>query len=352
MGIFKKATRKKAKLRLSIDGPSGSGKTHSALLIASGLAGDSNNIFLIDSENDSASMEADKPGIPEFQCVNIEAPYSPDRYINLINVAVSEGAEVLIIDSLSHAWSGRGGILEMTDKASMSSSGNKFAAWRTTTPKHNALVDAILSAPCHVICTMRTKTSWEVVENDKGKKVPRKIGLKPEQREGMEYEFTVVVDMSIDHVATASKDRTSLFDGDAFIPSRETGEKLIQWLERGEDVRAISAANLEELKLEVDQAETEQSLVEWWKANTGAIKSLDQDHRAALTDHCGARRCELKVMAHTHDAAWYRAKVDKIETKAQGAELLADLAANPTITGAAETELHAFIKERVEMLGE
>lgn len=348
MGLFKKATRKKAKLRLSIDGPSGSGKTHSALLIAAGLAGDSNNIFLIDSENDSASMEADKPGIPGFQCVNIEAPYSPERYINLINAAVSEGAEVLIIDSLSHAWSGQGGILEMTDD--LAANGNKWAAWRTTTPKHNALVSAILSAPCHVICTMRTKTSWEVVENDKGKKVPRKIGLKPEQREGMEYEFTVVVDMSIDHVATASKDRTSLFDGEAFVPSRATGEKLIQWLERGEDMRAISAGKLEELKSEVDQAKDEQSLVDWWKTNTGSINILDQDHKATLTDHCGARRRELKVVEPTHTADWYRAEVDKIETKEQGEVLLKDLAANPNIIGEDETELHAHISERMGML--
>ncbi len=125
---------------------------------------------------------------------------------------MDEGAEVIIINSLSHAWSGSGGVLDMHDMAAKGQkAANSWAAWREVTPEHNALVDAILQAPCHIICTMRTKTAWEAVESGNGKKAPQKIGLKPEQREGMEYEFTLVLDLALDgHIATAGKDRTSL----------------------------------------------------------------------------------------------------------------------------------------------
>ena len=104
-----------------------------------------------------------------------------------IDAASKDGAEVIIIDSLSHAWSGSGGVLDMHDTAAKAQrTANSWAAWREVTPEHNALVDAILQAPCHIICTMRTKTAWEVVDDGNGKKVPQKIGLKPEQREGVE----------------------------------------------------------------------------------------------------------------------------------------------------------------------
>ena len=240
MSLFQKAERKKAKLRLGLDGPSGSGKTHSALLVASGLV--SGNIFVIDTERDSATLEIGKPGIPDFFHAPLSPPYTPARYQEYIRGAVNEGAELIIIDSLSHAWSGSGGVLDMHDKAAKAQrSGNSWAAWREVTPEHNALVDAILNTPCHIICTMRTKTAWEVVENDKGKKAPQKIGLKPEQREGMEYEFTSVLDLSLEgHIATSSKDRTSLFDGRHFVPNAETGKELLEWLNAGRDPLEIS----------------------------------------------------------------------------------------------------------------
>ena len=127
MSLFQKAERKKAKLRLGLDGPSGSGKTHSALLIASGLV--SGNIFLIDTERDSATLEIGKPGIPEFLHAPLYPPYTPARYQEYVREAVNEGAELIIIDSLSHAWSGNGGVLDMHDKAAKAQrSGNSWAA--------------------------------------------------------------------------------------------------------------------------------------------------------------------------------------------------------------------------------
>ena len=163
----------------------------------------------------------------------LEPPFTPARYIELMQEAERAGYAVLIVDSLSHAWAGDGGILDMHDKAAAASrSGNGFAAWREVTPQHNALVDAMLGADLHIITTMRTKTAYEVVEDERGKKLPRKIGLAPVQRDGLEYEFTLVMDLSVDsHVATATKDRTRLFDGAHFVPARETGEALRAWLE-------------------------------------------------------------------------------------------------------------------------
>jgi hypothetical protein len=286
MSLFQKAERKKAKLRLGLDGPSGSGKTHSALLIASGLV--SGNIFLIDTERDSATLEIGKPGIPEFLHAPLYPPYTPARYQEYIREAINEGAEPIIIDSLSHAWSGNGGVLDMHDKAAKAQrSGNSWAAWREVTPEHNALVDTILNTPCHIICTMRTKTAWEVTENDKGKKVPQKIGLKPEQREGMEYEFTSVLDLSLEgHIATSSKDRTSLFDGRHFVPNADTGKELIEWLNAGRDPLEISKELFEQLKQAADEIERPSDLDNWGRRHKADFKRLLPPHDGELVNYC------------------------------------------------------------------
>lgn len=295
MQLFQKAERKKAKLRLSIDGPSGSGKTHSALLVAGGLVPDG-KIFLIDTERDSATLETGKPGIPEFFHAPLTPPYTPARYREYINAAVSEGADIIIIDSLSHAWSGSGGVLDMHDNATRAQrSGNSWAAWREVTPEHNALVDAILQAPCHIICTMRTKISWEVVDDGNGKKKPMKIGLKPEQREGMEYEFTLVLDLALDgHIATASKDRTSLFDGRHFIPGPDTGQELEEWLNLGEDPEELSRKLFDRLKQEAGEIENEIHLTNWGRKHKPEFDRLLPDHNRELVEYCQKRKEELK----------------------------------------------------------
>ena len=223
--MFRKAERSQSKLRLALIGPSGSGKTFSALLIAQGLGG---NIAMLDSERGSGSLYSD---LAEYDISELTPPFSPERYIEAIKEAEKAGYDVLIIDSLSHAWSGQGGILEFVDKASQAQK-NNFAAWREASPKHNALVDTILGANLHIIVTMRSKTAWEVQKDEKtGKTRPIKVGLAPVQRDGLEYEFTCVLELSVDgHIATASKDRTRLFDGRYFTPGTETGEELSQWL--------------------------------------------------------------------------------------------------------------------------
>ncbi len=295
MKLFQPAERKKAKLRLSIDGPSGSGKTHSALLVAGGIIPDG-KIFLIDTERDSATLETGKPGIPEFFHAPLTPPFTPAKYRQYIETAISEGADLIIIDSLSHAWSGTGGILDMHDTAQKAQrSGNSWAAWREVTSEHNALIDTLLQAPCHIICTMRTKTAWEIIDDDNGKKKPVKIGLKPEQREGMEYEFTLVLDLALDgHIATASKDRTSLFDGRHFIPNHETGKELACWLNTGRDPAEISQALLEELKGKVNKIESVPHLENWWKKHSPEIGRLLPTDRNSLTEHCADRKKAIK----------------------------------------------------------
>ena len=228
--LFKKAERKRIKARIALCSPAGGGKTHSALLIASGLG---KKIAVIDTEK-SAELETGKKGIPEFDILKISEPYEPQKYIEAIKAAEDAEYDIIIVDSLSPAWSGSGGLLDTHDKVSQVRGNNSFTAWRTVTPMHNTLVDAIIQSKCHIIATMRTKVGYAMDSDDRGRTKVSKVGLAPIQREGMDYEFTIVLDIAREkHLATASKDRTSLFKDDVFTPNKETGVKLIEWLESG-----------------------------------------------------------------------------------------------------------------------
>ncbi len=239
---FRKAEKRKAKLRLAITGTAGSGKTYGALLIAQGLGG---KIAMLDTENGSGDLYADKF---DYDICPISAPYEIRKYLQGIKEAEDAGYDVLIIDSLSHAWAGEGGLLDQQSKIVESSkSGNSYVAWRKITPMQNKLVETILSSKCHIIATMRSKTDYIQVENDKGRSEIKKVGLAPVQREGMDYEFTTVFDLSASHTTTVSKDRTSLFDGQIFQLSKETGEKLKTWLETGVEIEEPVNMSMKEI---------------------------------------------------------------------------------------------------------
>ena len=229
--MFKKAERKQAKLRLGLVGPAGSGKTYSALEMAQGLG---SKIAVIDTERGSASLYSH---LVEFDVAEMEPPYTIAKYIQYLQAAEEAGYDVIIIDSITHAWAGEGGLLDEVDKRASANRGNSFTAWRDVTPMHNRFIDAMLNCKTHLIVTMRSKTEYVLETNSAGKQVPKKVGMAPIQRDGMDYEFTTVFDISHDHIATASKDRTSLFDGLAFTPSKETGLELRGWLESGEPPR-------------------------------------------------------------------------------------------------------------------
>lgn len=211
-------------LRLAIAGPSGSGKTWTALAVARYLG---QKVALIDTENKSASKYK---GIFTFDKFDLPL-HSPANYVACIEAAERAGYDVLIIDSLSHAWTGRGGALEMVDDASARYRNNSWAAWREVTPEHNELVDAMLQADLHIIATMRTRTEWLIDESD-GKKTPIKIGLEPVQRKGIEYEFDIIADLDMQHRFIVSKSRCPDLDR-AVIKEPdglEIAETVIDWL--------------------------------------------------------------------------------------------------------------------------
>ena len=224
-----RATKCRAKLRLGMSGPAGSGKTYSALLMAHGLGGP---IGMIDTEHGSGDLYADL--LPEgYDVLRLEPPFTPARYIEAIHALEAAGMQTILIDSLSHAWSGEGGSLDRHGKIA-DRSGNSWQAWRQVTPEHNALVEAILQSPCHVIATMRAKTEY-VQEKDErsGRQTVRKIGLAPVMRDGIEYEFTVFMELDSQHLAHVGKDRTRLFDGMILRPDAATGRELLAWLDSG-----------------------------------------------------------------------------------------------------------------------
>lgn len=226
--MFKKAERKQAKLRLALSGPSGSGKTTGALLIAKGLGG---RVAVLDTERGSASLYAD---ICDFDVVELGPPYAPERYIEIIQDAERAGYATLILDSITHEWNGSGGILEIVDNVTRAKfKGNSYAAWSEGTPRHQKFIDAMLASPMHIIVTMRSKTVYVETEKGNGKKTIEKLGAAPQQRDGLEYEFTAVLDLSVDkNLAIASKDRTRLFH-DPFVISEQTGQMLLDWLNSG-----------------------------------------------------------------------------------------------------------------------
>lgn len=227
--MFQKAVRKKSFLRLGLTGPSGAGKTYGALQIAKGIGG---RIAVIDTEAGSASLYSH---LADFDVLNLAPPYKPERFIQAIEAAQQAGYTTLIIDSLTHEWTGSGGVLELVDEvAKAHTRGNTWAAWALLTPRHRALVDCILRSQMHLICTLRSKTETAQVE-DNGRKKVVKLGLKAETRDGFEYELGVVLDIIHDgHFAVASKDRTGLFTGkDPKAITPETGKLLLDWLNSG-----------------------------------------------------------------------------------------------------------------------
>jgi len=241
------ATRKKVKLRLGLSAVSGGGKTYSALKLAKGLVGDWSKIAVIDTENNSASLYSH---LGDYNTLELTAPYTPERYIQAIKTCEDAGVECIIIDSITHEWDGKGGILEIHS----SMTGNSFTNWASLTPRHQKFIDAILQSTCHVITTVRRKTEYEMIKDGTKTKV-EKAGLKEVTREGFEYELTVNFNLDEKHNCTASKDRTGLFmDKPHFTITEETGKLIKDWCETGvdttkENIAKINAAtSLDELK--------------------------------------------------------------------------------------------------------
>jgi hypothetical protein len=243
---FQKAQRIVKKARIGLCGVAGSGKTLSALKIALGIcaagasaSGGGKRIALVDTENNSSVLYADRI---DFDVLNIEPPFEIEKYIKAIHQAEAAGYDVLILDSISHAWAGEGGLLDTQGKLADGGM-NSFTAWRKLTPQHNAFIEAMIRSKLHLIATMRSKMDYVVETNEKGKSVPKKVGLAPVQREGMDYEFDIVFDLDLNHNALSTKDRSSLFDGKLVSrPDEKIGKQILEWLERGQ--QPAQAANV------------------------------------------------------------------------------------------------------------
>lgn len=252
---FTPAKREQAKLRLGISGPSGSGKTLGALMIAKGIGG---RIALIDTERRSASLYSEPMKLangevftpPPFDTLELNAPYTPERFREAVKAAEAGGYDICIIDSMTHEWNGSGGCLEINDAlANAKFRGNTWAAWNETTPRHRKFFDTVLQSAMHIIGTMRSKT--ETAQSEKnGRKVVEKLGMKTEQRDGSDYEFTTVLDIIHNgHFAMASKDRTGLFAGDPQPITVDTGKRLLKWLTTGTApvVRPLETEEIEDV---------------------------------------------------------------------------------------------------------
>jgi hypothetical protein len=224
---LRKATRKTVKLRLGLSGASGFGKTYSALLLAYGMTGDWSKIAVIDTENGSAELYSD---FGEYNVLPLIAPYTPERYITAIKTCESAGIEVIIIDSITHEWDGKGGCLDI-----QTSLGGKYQDWAKVSPRHQAFIESILQSKCHVITTVRRKQDYEMTKDSQGKVKVEKVGTKEVTRDGYEYELTLNFEFVNDsHLVKASKDRTGLFmNQPEFVITSETGEIIKKWCDTG-----------------------------------------------------------------------------------------------------------------------
>jgi energy-coupling factor transporter ATP-binding protein EcfA2 len=231
---FSRASKDQAKARIALTGPTGSGKTYTALVAATGLG---KQVAVIDTERGSASKYADEFGFDTVQLTSFE----PAALVDALAVAAHAGYDVLVVDSFSHFWSGSGGILEQVDNAAKrSGGGNSFAGWKEARPMERAMLDALLAYPGHVIVTMRTKTEYVVDSDERGRKVPRKVGLKPEQRDGIEYEFDIVGDLDQENTMVISKSRAKALSGMVVRkPDARFAESVLEWLDAGRPTKTV-----------------------------------------------------------------------------------------------------------------
>lgn len=243
---LRKAQRKLAKIKMGIQGPSGSGKTYSSLLIAFGLCNNWSKIAIIDTENHSADLYSQLGG---YNVLSLEKPFSPERYIEAIDICINQGMEVIVIDSVSHEWEGEGGILEIHGNMM----GNSFTNWNKVTPRHNAFVQKLIQSPVHIIATIRAKQDYVLSEKN-GRMVPEKVGLKGITRDGLDYEFTIMFEIDLKHNVTATKDRTGLYmDKPSFVISPTTGKRIKDWCHNGPELESIQeqitkAENMDDLR--------------------------------------------------------------------------------------------------------
>ena len=276
MGIsFAKAVKYEAKGRIALIGPAGSGKSYTMLIAARTLAGPDGKIAAIDTEQGSLAKYADQF---DFDVCPL-SEFTAQNFLEALHTAEKEGYSVFCVDSLSHFWIGRGGALEFVDNAGRhSASRDGMSGWKEWRPWEQQMIDAMISSPCHILATMRTKTAYEEQVNPKtGKKQRVKIGLAPVQRDGLEYEFDLVGSMDEDNALIVDKTRCSVYAGKAITKPKEKDFAAFRdWLS-GEPAPKVEAETRPELKApeRTKQDAKPTPNVEWNKA-FAEIKSVDE----------------------------------------------------------------------------
>ncbi len=286
---LKRAQRSKAYLKLGISAPSGGGKTLGALLVAYGLMKEKypnesdefrwNKIAVIDTENGSGELyaESDIPKvgmkIGAYNVVVLNPPFEADKYTQAVELCQEAGMEVCIIDSTTHLWSGKGGLLEQQSNIAKRTN-NSYTAWRDITPQHNRFVDTMLQTPMHIIATMRAKQEYVLEKDSNGSTTVRKMGLEPEQRKGMEYEFTTFFEINAEHEAFGSKDRTSLFDQKTFVIDPSIGQTLMRWLNGGSEKESVVVAVSRKAEKEEAVTKVKAEIIELCKTLGGSKNEI------------------------------------------------------------------------------
>lgn len=241
---FQKAKREKIWLKILLGGASGSGKSYSALRLATGIAKkEGARIAAIDTENGRIRYYANEF---DFDDLQLEEPYTPEKYIEAIDMALDGGYTILIIDSISHEWNY---CVEVHDKMP----GNSYTNWAKVTPRHDKFMEKVLQAPIHVIATVRGKDEY-VLEEKNGKQTPKKVGLGYKQRDGVEYNYTATFNIAQDtHIAEVTKDNTHLFEGRYEVLTEKDGEALYDWANSGETPKpkAKSQYDIEKLRADI-----------------------------------------------------------------------------------------------------
>jgi hypothetical protein len=331
---FQRAERFKALNRTALCGPSGSGKTMSALLMAKGFGG---TTALIDTEHGRGQLYANEF---DYDVAPLSPPFTPERYAHLIQEAGNEGYQNLVIDGISHEWAGKGGILEQHDEIATDPKLN-FSAWRTLTPKHNEFIDSILASPCHVWVCIRSKTSWVLEQDKRGKHRPVKVGQAPIQRDGIDYEFLVFFQLRADHMAICTKDLTGLFDlQDPFLIGEDTGSKLLGWLQQGRDPEEAARILADQYIQRVEKIGNVYELRNFWKKHQSSIESLPHGQETRVVKVLSEVKQRVQAEPKTHVQASGTEREENILRQAIAADLEKICKGRPGLTE--ETILDCF----------
>lgn len=232
---FAPATREQARARIALEGPEGSGKSYTSMVLATAL-GAGARFAVIDTERGSASKYArSKSGSGfDFDVLALHS-FDPRDLPKALAAAAAAGYPVAVVDSLSHFWMGKGGMLELVDAVGKrSGGGGGFGGWKEARPWERDMIDALLSYPGHVIVTMRTKTEWLIDDSGPKKKIT-KVGTKAEQREGIGYEFDIIGDLDQENTLVITKSRCPLLQGQVINrPGPDVAVTILEWLNDGD----------------------------------------------------------------------------------------------------------------------